>query len=384
MYATFAVFAYGFAIRMGWLLYRNLTLYTAHITTSSTGALLLTIPTRMRWAPGQHVILRFLAVRPLESHPFTVALPSGDGEEYQMRFMVLPRDGFTGALAKKVAKAGGSVSLRVLVDGPFGESGLTFRAYDSALLLAGGTGIAHVLPIFMDLVGQMKGEQSGRSLCSHIELVWVVRSVGTSDKLDLSRNPPNRTADATEWFAEDIKSAIATLTAEQVNVRIMATSDDSGGKEDDSIEDMKESDSQDDAVVDRAAIYVSYVRPDLASLIRSRSQEWSGRMAVACKPITTSSHAIASLISIQHAVPHRSPVTCATPRLPFSSASCLVRQGVTSYFSVLRCIVGRFASDVKKLGDWEKCTYIQLIRDQCSERLSLSLRRDIKKRSALD
>lgn len=179
MYATFAVFAYGFTIRMGFLLYRNLTLHTAHVTTSSTGALLVTVTTRMRWNPGQHVVLRFPAVRPLESHPFTMALPADDGDKNQMRFMILPRDGFTGALAKTVATAGGTSSLRVLVDGPFGESGLTFRTYDSALLLAGGTGFAHVLPIFMDLVAHLKSEQPTRSLCSRIELVWVVREMGT-------------------------------------------------------------------------------------------------------------------------------------------------------------------------------------------------------------
>ncbi|KZV71420.1 hypothetical protein PENSPDRAFT_675358 [Peniophora sp. CONT] len=268
MYATFAVFAYGFAIRMGWLLYRNITLHTAHITTSSTGALLVTVPTRMRWNPGQHVVLRFPSVRPLESHPFTMALPAGDGEEHQMRFMVLPRDGFTGVLAKKVAQADGPKSLRVIVDGPFGESGLTFRAYDSALLLAGGTGIAHVLPIFMDLVALMKSEQSTRSLCNRVELVWAVRDMG-----------------AAEWFTRDIEDAVVGLSRDQVTVRIMVTSGALDGKDNDSVDDEKDVEGQEDAGNDESTFSVVNGRPDLASLVRSRSQEWSGRMAVSsCGP----------------------------------------------------------------------------------------------------
>jgi NAD(P)H-flavin reductase len=178
MYATWAVFCWGIFVRLGFLVYRNFTLHKAHITAAKDGALIVSVKTRMRWAPGQHVYLRFFAVRPLESHPYSIASISGDEETHEMQFIISPQSGFSKALANKVKREGGSCALRLFVDGPFGADGRDFRAYDAALLLSGGSGIGHTLPVFLDLVKCMRGESATRSRCSKVELIWVIRNTG--------------------------------------------------------------------------------------------------------------------------------------------------------------------------------------------------------------
>ena len=74
-------------------------------------------------------------------------------------------------------KAGGKLDLGVVIDGPYGESSPEFRAYDSALVLGGGSGIAHVLPIFLDLVRCLQGEGE-KTRCGRVDLVWTIRNYG--------------------------------------------------------------------------------------------------------------------------------------------------------------------------------------------------------------
>ncbi|KAL1682848.1 hypothetical protein EV122DRAFT_286780 [Schizophyllum commune] len=114
---------------------------------------------RVRAAPGQHVFLRFLGagVHSLTSHPFTIAgvrdawgsgtrdadkadsrdAEGADKRELEVVFRV--HGGTTAALAARAAGKVG-LSMRVLVDGPYGGVPVTLAAYDRVLLLAGGSG----------------------------------------------------------------------------------------------------------------------------------------------------------------------------------------------------------------------------------------------------
>ena len=116
-------------------------------------------PRRVRAAPGQHVFLRFLGagVHSLTSHPFTIAsvrdaegsatrdadkadardVEGADKRELEVVFRV--HGGTTAALAARAAGKVG-LSMRVLVDGPYGGVPVTLAAYDRVLLLAGGSG----------------------------------------------------------------------------------------------------------------------------------------------------------------------------------------------------------------------------------------------------
>lgn len=293
MYATWAVFSWSVALRLSWLIYCNLTSHIAHASVSATGAVLVTIPTSMHWAPGQHAVLRFLAVRPLESHPYSLATVPQDGGANEMCFVIVPQSGFSKALAETVKARGGETTLRVLVDGPFGAHGNVFRGHDATLLVAGGSGVGHVLPIFLDLVKHMKGENAGRTRCARVELVWVVRSL-----------------EALHWFEQAIVDACADIDDDRVTVRVyitsgtlISTTSESTDKAQDDKSNSSSASSYDEKMVNRLQDSSSQVgvegkapiahsrlelinsRPDVRNIVIARSREWSGRVAVAaCGP----------------------------------------------------------------------------------------------------
>ncbi|KIY72479.1 hypothetical protein CYLTODRAFT_417875 [Cylindrobasidium torrendii FP15055 ss-10] len=180
MYATFAVFAFGSLLRLGNMLHVNLGhgLHTAHVTLRGPSLIAISIPTNLTWMPGQHVFLRFPGVRPLESHPFSIcSIPSTSTTcPSQMGFLLAPNAGFTLSLKKKLQKAPRQqLKLTVLLDGPFGCSSPEMRAFDGVMLIAGGSGIAAVLPVFLDLAQCLQAESANKTRCQWVHLIWVVR-----------------------------------------------------------------------------------------------------------------------------------------------------------------------------------------------------------------
>ncbi|KAI0314730.1 ferric reductase NAD binding domain-containing protein [Amylostereum chailletii] len=277
MYTTFAVCGWGLGLRIVFLIYRNLRAHTAELTLSSSGAVLINIPTSMRWSPGQHAILRFYRVRPLESHPYSISSlpspftsPSASETPNTLSFVVAPQSGFSAALARSVAKAGGKRTLGVLVDGPFGESAPEFRAFDAVLLVAGGSGIAHILPIFLDLVACMRGESEVRSRCARVELVWSVRELETM-----------------HWYEQVLLDACRGLPSSAVSVHVFVTGHSPHPKSPDSSKG--ETKSMSPSIVDKESTPVELgllsSRPPVLELVTARGREWAGRVGVAvCGP----------------------------------------------------------------------------------------------------
>ena len=103
---------------------------------------------------------------PFEAHPFTIASvdTTGDGtrrdapttvkegfaetEPYwkELVFFINVHDGFTRKL-RDVAEKGGKA--KVFVDGPYGKPP-DLTSYDTSLLIAGGSGVAFILPLLLD------------------------------------------------------------------------------------------------------------------------------------------------------------------------------------------------------------------------------------------
>lgn len=112
------------------------------------------------WQPGQHMFLRFLSIgaHALTAHPFTIcSLPDSDkliGEPKSvMTFYVKPRGGFTGRLEAAAAKAGGKVTVPVLLEGAYGGvHGRPLTEYDRALVVACGSGAGFSLPFVMEWI----------------------------------------------------------------------------------------------------------------------------------------------------------------------------------------------------------------------------------------
>ncbi|KAN0065432.1 hypothetical protein ACQY0O_001268 [Thecaphora frezii] len=166
------------------------------------GVTRLTIRTPLTWKPGQHVFVRFPALAPWSSHPFTiVSMPRRDEGQLDSNLVLLAtaRGGFTKqlhALAVKnqsgEAKAAShdrahdnddgdlsaeehllrpGITMTAIVDGPYGQDA-GVADFGSVLFLAGGSGITLAMASLLDLAWQWR---QGTANTQRAHLVWSVR-----------------------------------------------------------------------------------------------------------------------------------------------------------------------------------------------------------------
>ncbi|PCH42801.1 iron reductase [Wolfiporia cocos MD-104 SS10] len=163
------------------------------------------------WQPGQHVRLRvFFSGRIFESHPLTIcnapsstsctpsqtltlaARVKGDWTRALNVYAAVEQDRLRGG--EKGAHCG--VPIQVMVDGPYGGCSVDLGDYESALLVAGGSGATFTMSLLDDIVGRcVKLGRQGGEKTRRIEFVWCTRSFGSI-----------------EWFAPtlvDLASAVA-------------------------------------------------------------------------------------------------------------------------------------------------------------------------------
>lgn len=136
----------------------------------------------MKWSAGQHVFVRFLTLHPWSTHPFTIAsldasatsFSPSDPLKREMKFLIRPHSGLTARLAHLATSSSSPLSLPVLLDGPYGPSSplsTILSGSNSALFIAGGTGISFVLPLLSALV-----EGTEVHAVRSVKLVWAVRN----------------------------------------------------------------------------------------------------------------------------------------------------------------------------------------------------------------
>lgn len=141
------------------------------------------------WVAGQHVQLRvFFNSRFHESHSLTITnAPSsisalGDAHPGGITLGARVCGDWTrelNAFAQNGEKSNGIEHVSVLLDGPYGGPSLDYGAYESVLLVAGGSGVTFTLGVLDDLVGRVvklgrpNGERTRR-----ITFAWYIRSFG--------------------------------------------------------------------------------------------------------------------------------------------------------------------------------------------------------------
>ncbi|THV08232.1 hypothetical protein K435DRAFT_4330 [Dendrothele bispora CBS 962.96] len=152
----------------------------------------ITTPSRIKWAAGQHFIIRFLGLgaHTFSSHPFTVAsIPATDGGKNDLELIFAVREGITKRLRDTIEGKPSKV-FRVWVDGPYGGPPVSVSRYDHVYLMAGGSGVTFTLSLLRDLVRRMSNEEKIR--CRHIEFILAVKSTDTlswmDDDLVVARN----------------------------------------------------------------------------------------------------------------------------------------------------------------------------------------------------
>lgn len=154
-------------------------------------AIKVTVPTQLRWRPGQYVYLRMPGISLLGNHPFTIAslcsddFPSQYGEDYRDLALVFrPFRGFTRQVYKKALEQPYKTHTAFL-EGPYGGMQREMAAFDDVIFVAGGSGITAIASQLLNLIKKMR---DGKALTKSVRIIWALK-----------------TPDTMEWFKEELR-----------------------------------------------------------------------------------------------------------------------------------------------------------------------------------
>jgi predicted ferric reductase len=173
--------------RMSWLVGDE-----AAVTILPENALKVTIPTQVKWRPGQYVYLRMPGISIFENHPFTVTslcsedFPSEYGEGYRDMILVFrPFGGFTRKVLKAAIAKGPYKTYRAFLDGPYGGMKRQMDSFDTVVLVAGGSGVTALVSQLLDLVKRMR---DGKAMTKTVHVLWAIKRL-----------------EAVDWFKEELR-----------------------------------------------------------------------------------------------------------------------------------------------------------------------------------
>ncbi|KAF2464908.1 uncharacterized protein BDR25DRAFT_271145 [Lindgomyces ingoldianus] len=173
--------------RMSWLIGDE-----AAVTIMPENAIKITIPTQMKWRPGQYVYLRMPGISVFENHPFTIAslcsddFPSEYGEGYRDMVLVFrPFGGFTNKVLRSAIEHGPWHTYRAFVDGPYGGMQRRIEAFEDVVLIAGGSGITAIISQLLSLIKKMR---DGKAVTKNVHVIWALKRPETM-----------------EWFKEELR-----------------------------------------------------------------------------------------------------------------------------------------------------------------------------------
>lgn len=217
LYATVAIWAFCYAMRLlklNWLKPGRLSFLVgdeAAITLMAENAIKVTIPTQMRWKPGQYVYLRMPGISLLENHPFTISslcsedFPSEYGENYRDCVLVFkPYGGFTRKVLDTAVEKGPFHTYRAFLDGPYGGMRRDLAAFDTCILIAGGSGITSLMSQLLNLIKRMR---DGKAITRKVVVIWAFKK-----------------PEAMEWFREELRICHESAPPESVSCRFFVTS----------------------------------------------------------------------------------------------------------------------------------------------------------------
>jgi predicted ferric reductase len=244
LWASVALYGGSILIRTLISVWWTLVTTEAEVTTLVDDAVSVQIPvptTKGQWKAGQHVFVRFPAIAPFQSHPFTIASIE---ENAELTLIIQKHSGFTKKLYDRV-KENGPWKTRVVIDGPYGGPPRDPGSFDTVVLVAGGAGVTFTMPIMKDLVRRM--QDLGKLRCSKLIFIWSVKKESTLEWLD-------EEIDQCTMGAEDIVQAKLYVTRSNEYEKDMPM------------------------LVSNATI--DYMRPPLRKLLERAVEENRGRMCV--------------------------------------------------------------------------------------------------------
>lgn len=193
-------------LRVAILSYRTLGARNAIgvLTALKPGLMRLSVDTSVPISPrpgDNYFLYSPHSLAPWENHPFTLASWEERAGRTTLHFLIAPQAGWTGRLRRRIEAAATKlgdesalmatvpqVRLRILLEGPYGNSH-PVDDYDHVLLVAGGSGIAAILPYIFAL-GRAPHKRGGR----RITVLWTVRNAAYAVDVLSHELSPERTA----------------------------------------------------------------------------------------------------------------------------------------------------------------------------------------------
>ncbi|KAL2871554.1 putative metalloreductase transmembrane component [Aspergillus lucknowensis] len=198
LFSTVAIFVLSYTVRLAYLNWMNPLRLSfmigeeSAVTILPQGAVKVTVPTQMRWRPGQYVYLRMPGVAFFQNHPFTIAslcsgdMPSHYGEEYRDLALVFrPFRGFTRNVLRKAVEYGPYKTWTAFLEGPYGGMRRQMAAFDDVIFFAGGSGITAIASHLLDLIKKMR---EGGAVTKSVRVIWALRDPESID-----------------WFKEELR-----------------------------------------------------------------------------------------------------------------------------------------------------------------------------------
>ncbi|KAI1328147.1 ferric reductase like transmembrane component [Xylariaceae sp. FL0255] len=183
----------------------------AAITLMTENAIKITIPTQMKWKPGQFVYLRMPGISFFDNHPFTISslcsedFPSEYGEQYRDCTIVFkPYGGFTRRVLETAIEKGPFHTYRAYLDGPYGGMRRELAAFDTVILIAGGSGVTALMSQLLNLIKRMR---DGKAITKKIIVVWALKRL-----------------EAMDWFREELRICRDSAPPESVTCKFFVTS----------------------------------------------------------------------------------------------------------------------------------------------------------------
>lgn len=243
--------------------------------------------TRLRnWSPGSFVLLSIAGFNSLQSHPVTI-ISTPTSHDGNLIFLLKAHKGFTRKIQTapdKVQAGSDAVSgseqdeentqpleiYRAYIDGPYGGTQRNFAMFDTALLIAGSTGITFIMSILLDLASRVSRETIP---LRRLEIMWAIKH-----------------RHQIEWVAEEFQTVLERLEQAGIELRLMihVTQDR------DLCDDETEQDSKTDTQIHASNLMLPCTgfasrRPRIESIITKLSSQSRSEMGVAvCGPLSMS------------------------------------------------------------------------------------------------
>lgn len=218
LWATTAIWLASYCVRLFYLNWtkpwRKSALFigdSAAVTILPENAVKVTIPTQVRWTPGQYVYLRMPGISIFENHPFTIASlcsddfrsDFGEGQYRDMTLVFRPFGGFTRKVLQSAVDKGPEHVYQAFIDGPYGGMRRDLASFDTVILFAGGSGITAIVSQLLDLIKKMR---DGKAVTKRVHLVWALKRPETM-----------------EWFKEEIRICREFAPPETVHCQFFIT-----------------------------------------------------------------------------------------------------------------------------------------------------------------